>query len=107
MTLMMLLASSSSGFRASLSHRTIHAAAWGESSSKLATLHLLHDGLPEVVVVEDCAHDVVQPLPVCLEQSIELHVRELLVDQDHVHVDILGGEAPGGTHLPGWMVEIR
>ena len=50
---------------------------------------LLHSCLLQVVVVEDGAHDVEQPLLVGLEQRVELHVRKLLVDQDHVHVHVL------------------
>ena len=52
---------------------------------------LLHSCLLQVVVVEDGAHDVEQPLLVGLEQRVELHVRKLLVDQDHVHVHVLSG----------------
>ena len=52
---------------------------------------LLHSCLLQVVVVEDGAHDVEQPLLVGLEQRVELHVRELFVDQDHVHVHVLSG----------------
>ena len=52
---------------------------------------LLHSCLLQVVVVEDGAHDVEQPLLVGLEQRVELHVGELFVDQDHVHVHVLSG----------------
>ena len=52
---------------------------------------LLHSSLLQVVVVEDGAHDVEQPLLVGLEQRVELHVRELLVDEDHIHVHVLSG----------------
>ena len=52
---------------------------------------LLHSRLLQVVVVEDGAHDVEQPLLVGLEQRVELHVGELFVDQDHVHVHVLSG----------------
>ena len=52
---------------------------------------LLHSSLLQVLVVEDGAHDVEQPLLVGLEQRVELHVRELLVDEDHIHVHVLSG----------------
>ena len=52
---------------------------------------LLHGRLLQVVVVEDGAHDVEQPLLVGLEQRVELHVRELLVDEDHIDVHVLSG----------------
>ena len=52
---------------------------------------LLHSSLLQVVVVEDGAHDVEQPLLVGLEQRVELHVRELLVDEDHIDVHVLSG----------------
>ena len=54
-----------------------------------ASCGLLHRRLLQVLVVEHGAHDVEQPLLVGLEQGVELHVRQLLVDQDDVHVHIL------------------
>ena len=51
--------------------------------------HLIDASLFEVVAIEYCAHDVVKPLFVGLQQCRELHVRKLLVDQDHVHINIL------------------